>query len=321
MARSKRVGKECPGIAHKVQRGGWKPYAGDDFETGRHPDKQGEELWAVDQVLRRLGFREYRLTAHDRPDVLVELGSAKSPFLLGCEVMSLQSDIDDKGSALRRFRARWRRVMDVVLATLQKDSTRVPYCVVDFQGHNESLDGADEALLIQELIAVGRSLTNEPKAVFPQATTPTLNGRIREIALMDPDGKGLVWWPRHMKSGPVSGPDREARQAVRSKRRLACNYDWKGATERWLLLHAQAHGLSDTFGAAREIALSRLPKKIPFTQVLIWDKFSEDIWTIYPEHRVICDGGRQVRDHRALPPALRPFASRGKRYPTHPKAR
>ncbi len=57
-------------------RGGWKPYAGDDFETDRHANKQGEELWAVDQVLSRLGFQDYRLTAQDKPDVLVGFGAA-----------------------------------------------------------------------------------------------------------------------------------------------------------------------------------------------------------------------------------------------------
>lgn len=313
MASNKHAREECSGIAPKGLRGGWKPYAGEDFETDRHSNKLGEELWAVDQMLRRLGFQEYRLAAHDKPDVLVEFGPRKSPLRLGCEVMSLQSDRDDKGSALRRFRARWRRVMDVVLASLQENSARVPYCVVDFQGHNKSLDGTDEVRLIQELIAVGRRLQKEPKIVFPQATTPTLNGRIREIALMDPDGKGLVWWPRHMKTGAISERDSEARQAVQTKRRLARNYDWKEATERWLLLHAQAHGLCDMFGAARKISLGHLPKKMPFTLILLWDKFSEDIWTIYPKYKVICDGRRHIRDLRALPLVLQSFASQDKR--------
>lgn len=304
-----------------LRRGGWKPYAGDDFETDRHPNKQSEELWVVDEVLQRIGFQKYRLTAHDKPDVLVEFGSTLASFHLGCEVMSLQSDGDAKGSALRRFRARWRRVIDVVLATLQKDSAQVPYCVVDFQGGNESLDGADEALLIVELIQVGRLLKNESPLKFPRADTPTLNGRIREISLMDADGKALVWWPRHLKSGTVSGPDREVRLAVQTKRRQARSYDWKGTTERWLLLHAQAHGLCDLFGSAREISLGRLPKKMPFTTILIWDKFSEDIWTVFPKYQVICNGGRQTRDFTVLPASLRPFTTGDERYPTRPKQR
>jgi hypothetical protein len=319
MAHSK-PSEAMTGIAYQL-RGGWKPYAGDDFEVDRHPNKQGEELWAVDQVLSRLGFREYQLNAQDKPDVLVGFGSAKSPCLLGCEVMSLQSDIDHKGSALRRFRARWRRVMDVVLATLARDSNRVPYCVVDFQGYNESLDGADETLLVRELIGVGRMLKNEPTIKFPLAGTPTLNGRIREISLMDADGKGLVWWPRHLKSGPVSGPDRAVKLAVQTKRRQARKYDWKGVTERWLLLHAQAHGLCDMFGAAREIPLGRLPKRMPFTTILIWDRFSEDIWTVFPKYKVICDGSRQTRDLTALPASLRPFTIGNERYATRPKQR
>ncbi len=211
--------------------------------------------------------------------------------------------------------------MDVVLASLARDSGRVPYCVVDFQGYNESLDGADEALLARELIHVADVLKSEPVVRFPLEATPTLNGRIREIALMDADGKGMVWWPRHLKSGPVSGPDRAAKLAVQTKRRQARNYDWQGATERWLLLHAQAHGLCDMFGAAREIPLGRLPKKMPYTTILIWDKFSEDIWTVFPKYQVICNGSRQTRDLTALPASLNPFATGGERYPTRPKER
>ena len=59
---------------------------------------------------------------------------------------------------------------------------------------------------------------------------------------------------------------------------------------------------------------------LPFTLVLVWDCFSEDIWVIYPKYAVLCDGIRGLRNICAFPVSLRRFVTQETRYPTKYKA-
>lgn len=85
-----------------------------------------------------------------------------------------------------------------------------------------------------------------------------------------------------------------------------------------MLLVAEARGVTDLVGGARECDL---PVALPFTCVMVWDKFSEDIWTVFPYHAIICEGDKQIRRPHLLPERLRRFCTWGEVYPTKPKSR
>jgi len=106
--------------------------------------------------------------------------------------------------------------------------------------------------------------------------------------------------------------------AVQANGKLAASFDWRGAEEKWLLLVAEAHGLTDIIGGARDIALPEL-LSFPFTSVVLWDRFSEDVCTVFPDYAVLCQAERQARYPTMLPNTLRPFATGGAYYPTRIK--
>jgi hypothetical protein len=295
-----------------------KPYAGSDFEELR--GKKEQEKLLVSRALSRLGFTRFELTPHERPDALVDFRDTSGLVRLGCEIQTLQSDAAASGSQLREFESRWIRVARRVLEALRSDGVAVPYCTVWFRNPSyASLRQLADDDLVTELVVAGRRLRGGYALTFPQSDTPTLNSILIEIRVVDPHGEGFLWWPTYLKSGEVPSLDDTIVNAVRAKGTLATSFDWRGSEDRWLLLVAEASRLTDVIGGAREIDL---PGDLasPFTLVLVWDRFSEDIWTVFPHHAVICDGTRQVLRSHLLPERLRRFCRGGEDYPTKPKA-
>jgi hypothetical protein len=46
---------------------------------------------------------------------------------------------------------------------------------------------------------------------------------------------------------------------------------------------------------------------MPFDEVVVWDRFSEDIWLLVPSFAVLADATRRVRNIAAFPEPLRLF--------------
>lgn len=47
---------------------------------------------------------------------------------------------------------------------------------------------------------------------------------------------------------------------------------------------------------------------MPFDEVVVWDRFSEDIWLLVPGFAVLADAARKVRNIAAFPGTLQLFA-------------
>jgi len=153
-----------------------------------------------------------------------------------------------------------------------------------------------------------------PKMTFPRAGLPHLTAILSEIRVIEPD-EGLLWWPAHLKSGVVSPLDEVIATAIARKSAIASSYEWRGAEERLLLLVAEGRGLTDVVGGAPEMESCR-PASTPFTWILVWDRFSEDIWSVSSRYAVICDGQRQRRNLELLPKSLQRFSDCQAGYPT-----
>jgi hypothetical protein len=124
-----------------------------------------------------------------------------------------------------------------------------------------------------------------------------------------------------MQSGFIEPLDYAVACAVREKVCKAGSYDWKGARERWLILVAEAHGTTDVFGQPKSIQLPDDVVNLPFTYIIIWDKFSESVWAIHPHFEVICDGHEQRRFTGWIPQSLRTYVTGDVRYQTRPVTR
>jgi hypothetical protein len=299
-----------------------KPFAADDFERERRLDKKALETDTIKGLFDRLGFSGFTIAPGERPDATVCLSRGGSVVRVGCELQRLYSDGRDDGSELQRFRGRWRHITEEALASLRSNEAVTPYCVVDFILPSYAcLDGLSDRQVVAELVAAGQVLRATKSLEFPRPEMPALSSRVMRIRVLAEDGEGMLWWPSHLRSGPVPEMDEAIVQAVDRKCSTAAQYDWFGASERWLLLVAEAHGLSDLIGGARELAAPLATASCPFTLILVWDRFSEDIWAVHPEFAVICDGAQQRRHLTALPEPVRPFAVAGETYPTRPKTR
>lgn len=298
-----------------------KPYAGSDFQLRRGLRKKAQEMRIASGALLRLGLTGFDLTPHERPDVLVDFKNANVPVRLGCEIQTLQADNVASGSPLREFESRWVRVITRVVETLRGDNAPVPYCTVLFRDPSyTSLRSTPDAQLISEFVVAGRLLRNAPALGFPQADTPALNSILTEIRVIERDGQDCLWWPAHLQAGMVTPLDCAIVDAVGKKSDRAASYAWLGCAEKWLLLVAEGRGLTDVIGHARKIDLPRTPL-VPFTLVLVWDRFTEDIWTIHPQYEVICDSVRQLRKRELLPETLQRFYTGAEVYSTRLKAR
>jgi hypothetical protein len=207
--------------------------------------------------------------------------------------------------------------MQCVLEQLEAEHAVVPYCVVEFSHPSfDVLHGVPQRKLEAELVAVGRALRSTSEVSFPRAEHPLLNSILTCVKVIKPDGEGLPWWPAHLQSGSVSALDDAVAEAIQVKAALATSFEWQGASERWLLLVAEGNGLQDLVGQARQFTVRATPH-MPFTTIIMWDRFSEDIWTLFPVHRVICDGAARLRNIAGLPASLQPLVS-SSRYETRP---
>ncbi len=304
-----------------------KPYAGIDFERNRGLAKKDVENCIVTDVLSRIGLSHFRLIdekTQESPDAIVEFCNWDRSCQLACEVRSLSNDASfANGSAMRRFRSQWMEVAEKVRARLAEDDTyAVPYCVVEFRRPTyECLDGICLDSLADELATVGRMFRSVSNIEFPQESLSVLSDAVCRIRVLDRNGQGRLWWPSHMQSGSIEPLNDAVVDAVREKTAKAGKYDWRNATERWLLLVAEAHGVTDVFSEPREVRLPNEMGNLPFTRVVIWDRFSESIWSIFPRFEVFCNGHTQQRFIDRIPPSLWPYGTGDERYPTRPMTR
>ncbi len=295
-------------------------HAGADLVEGPFRKKEFEER-VMAGLLSRLGFEGSQLTRSERPDVVVDLVRAGTRLQMACEIQCLYADRSDRGSQLVRFRSRWISIMEEVADRLHRGGSRSPYCVVDFvRGSYDCLGRAADARLVEELVTVARHLADQDVLHFPQPDLPVLSGLLDRVRVIDRDAEGIPWWPSHLQSGglPTSDMDDAIVRAVDEKGRLAAAFEWHGAQHRWLVLIARASGVTDVVGKARSVRWAG-QQDYPFTAVVVWDVFSEDVWTMWPTFGVLCDGAQERRHLELLPQDLQSFTTGESRYSTRIK--
>ena len=247
-----------------------------------------------------------RRDSKDSPDVRLEFSDGDGSIWLGCEVRELHADEGGEGSSMREFQAVWLQIEKALFKGLQHGQA-VPNCRVDFETKSyDCLKRVDRRAIERELVLARNRLSGKTATIsFPQADMPHLNKLLTKISVVTTGAAGFRWWPSHMQSGEVPLMDSAICKAFEEKKGKADHYDWLSDEIKLLLLVAPAHGLTDVLGRARNVTLPDCEHS--FTWIVVWDVFSEDIWALYPEYAVICDGRRQSR----RPPSPYPKSSGG----------
>ncbi len=296
-----------------------------DVEQNPDSSKRKWEVQATSDVLCRSGLSGFdgkcdNRSVKESPDVLLDFADGPHKLRLGCEVRDLHSDERGSGSAMRKFESYWRGIETSVVVQLERGGA-MPYCRLDFRDPSyKCLTNVCRRTVIRELVVAVERLRKGAKSSlsFPQVDMPALSHLLREIQLLSNSRTDWLLYPSHMQSGEVPPTMNDAIVAAYGKKvQESATYDWCDAHVKMLLLVAKASGLTDVVGHSTIVSLPNL--KSPFDWVVVWDRYSEDIWALYPEHAVICDGVRQVRSLQSVPSELRRFATGDERYPTRRK--
>ena len=282
-------------------------------------DKQEFEVKSVDSLLNRLGFESYKLKRYDSPDVFAEFTSDRHPpFQIGIEVRTLQADEDANGSTLRKFNNDWCQIIEKVEKNLKKEGMDFYQCRVDFRDRSyHCLDNLDERQLVEELTSVGKMLSQSTSLKFPlEQSFPLLNNLLYSIKVIKLSTDSYKWFPSHLKTGVITDLTDTVIKSIKEKSLKAAKYNWPDAKEKWLLLVACAEGTTDIFSEIKEIKCNSLPKEIPFSAIIIWDQFSENIWIVHPQHFILCNSQSQKRDLSFFSQPLLDYSNKSDFYST-----
>ena len=290
--------------------------------------KKAKELNIVEGFLERIGLGHFDIDSGESPDFFIAFVKEGRTELLACEITQFYSDDDPdpatSGSRERRFFEIWMRIAQSLREALDKEGQGLEfaYGVLQFrQPGPKALDRVDRDKLVTELVHLSKAFFPATETVsFPHKDFPLLSKLISQVRITRNDETGILWRYSHLQSGEVNDPTRRLIQIVKAKNRSALDYAWRDSSLRWLTIYAEAKMLADHAHLTADPLISGTVAGVQFSHIYLWDKFSEDIFEIFPSFRTICNGHEQFRNLDAIPEQLKPFLVRGKSYPTRRKA-
>lgn len=277
-----------------------------------------QERKIVAGFLARLKLTHYELRPGERPDFMISFGNGV--LLVGCELTLFNNDFasgqQNIGSPERRFHSLWNYFAKILRRRLDEGGGHLPYLygAVFFKSPGLDLfDQFDSQQLVEEIVeAVKKTHGGSTLDSFDSRQFPLLSTFVDHLYLRDcrPE-TGLLWWCAHLQSGKVEDPNSALIDIVVEKADKGIYYDWRAATERWLLIYAAGTGLADLAHLSTDPEISTCVNNLPFTHVFLWNKWSEDIMELYPQFRPILSRGQTLFVNR-VPDAVRPYIAEGK---------
>jgi len=155
--------------------------------------------------------------------------------------------------------------------------------------------------------------------VFPIQDFPLLSALLTSLRLYQYPETGILWWCAHLQSDSVADPNDALIHSIATKIDKAQSYNWENATEKWLVIVAEAKGLADLAVLTEDPEISKQFGTVEFTRIILWDRFLDEIIEIFPTFRKLCDSLAQVRHLEYYPESLKPFILGGPKYPTRLK--
>lgn len=267
------------------------------------------EFAIVTGFLERLQL-DVEVIEGERPDFSLSFG--RGALYAGLELTLLNADgRRSDGSPERRLHSVWKKIAEALRERLSKESEPLPhaYGSVFFRTSSASvLNEFDRVQFCEEVAISLRSTTlSEPGSRitdFDPTNTPLLRRMVEHMYVrVFPSEDRLLWWCSDLQSGPVADPSQAIEAAVIEKQEKARSYRWGTAHERWLLIYAAGEGLADLVIGVKD---PKIGEPTPFTQIFLWDKFSETIHSLSPKFAAIFTEADTLH-LRHLPQTVRPY--------------
>ena len=267
------------------------------------------ELAIVTGFLERLQL-DAEIIEGERPDFSLSFGHGS--LQAGLELTLLNADgRRSDGSPERRLHSTWKKIAEALRERLSKESEPLSHAYGSVFFRTSSASALNEFDRVQFCEEVAMSLrgTTLPElgsriTDFDPTTTPLLRRIVEHMYVrIFPSEDRLLWWCSDLQSGPVADPSQAIKATVIEKQEKARSYKWGTAHERWLLIYAAGEGLVDL---ATGIKDPKIGEPTPFTQVFLWDKFSETIHSLSPKFAAIFTEANTLH-LRHLPQTVRPY--------------
>lgn len=257
----------------------------DVFKTQRF-GKSGERE-VLDGFLKRLQINPTRLEPSEKPDFFVHLSSVK----IGVEITHYHSDSGIKGgSTIRKSFEEWYNIASILKTRLQKNNLHHFYGAVFFR---TNITNINKHRLVDELVQLCKNLNPTKMKCFDYtdfSSYPYLRELVEKIHMDYLDSvEDIFWWHADLKSGVLPDPINAIQKLITKKLSSAKLYDWQNAEGRWLVIAAMALNLADTgiIDGVDQLKQLAIPNQDIFDQIYYWDKFSEEIWEVYPKPRIV----------------------------------
>jgi hypothetical protein len=269
-----------------------------------------EEIEILNELLIRLEYSPTKIISNECPDFEIELFEK----LIGVEVTKYFSDFTKKGSKSQKNLSEWKRFAEQLKTKLSAIESNLIYLYGAIHFHDKRVNYRE--LLnhdyINELVnlieSVGLKRTEEVTVKITAEGFPYLGKYIESIYFKDvyPE-KDYLWWDGSLQSGSVISNKSAVQHIIDKKNQKAKKYK-SNYFQKWLLIYAGGLGLADIFietdrnfirqGGIYLVELSDeqllTSNKIAsdyFTHIIIWDKFTENIFLIFPYFKKIFDCG------------------------------
>ena len=305
------------GTSVRQELASWVLY---DDSKGKH-----KEAGLLSLLLSRLGLDVEDIIPGESPDFMLSFRKDSIEAVVGCEVTALYSDgVDAKaGSPRKRFFEKWKRFAYELRKRLDSAGHLYVYGSLSFKDvSTPALDTCRLDSLFDELIRVCDEYTGETEhVVFPVDGYAHLNALVDHIGLHRFSETGLLWWCAHLRSGAVQDPTDALVSAIGRKKETAAGYHWGNATERWLVVVAEALLLTDIVTGIGDPEVPKTLGALPFTRVILWDRFMDEVIQVYPVFCKFCDSCQHRRNIDQYPEAIKPFVFKGRDYVTTPRGK
>lgn len=267
------------------------------YETTK---SQPKEHQTVLEFLDRLQI-DAKITCADKPDIFASLGN--DDFLIGIEITQLCADDNNKGSKERERHASWKKIAEVLRSRLlsKEEPLSKIYGSIFFKNNNgrlsplpckqHEIDKFCEQIL---LVLCSTEISEHGQEIrdFSIDHIPMLANLVEHLYVRRfPDKENFFWHCADLQSGDVADAQNVIIEIIKKKKKKSLNYDWKDAPERWLLIYAAGHGLMDL---ACYLEGPSIADPNPFTQIFVWDKFTETIYRLSPTISAVFEDGNKL---------------------------
>jgi hypothetical protein len=273
-------------------------------------DSKEEETEVLTAFLTRLQYSPTSITPTESPDFEILLNESA----IGIEITKYYSDFTKKGSKTQQKISEWKNFAEKLKAKLSAINTEFNYLYASIRflndgvNYKELLSNGYFNELLKLITEADLKRTEKKNISVLSDKYPLLSAYVNSIFLWNTYPENIyLWWDSGLQSGKViTNP--VAIQTIVDKKNIASKKYKQNCNQKWLIIYACGLGLHDIYNETQtnlfrqgpvlaiksEELQPNLPPKISspyFSHILLWDRFMEKIFLLYPYHKKIFDYG------------------------------